>query len=106
MALMFATQPVGKEWLSRVTGYSDKPVASALDYLLEIGFVTCSGRYESWQIKQNVFQFPLALVNPLPETSRKNSDSLPTTTELNIESNNIVIKAVVVKESIPKNFHL
>ena len=105
MALMFATQPVGKEWLSRVTGYSDKPVASALDYLLEMGFVTTAGRYESWQIKQNVFQLPLGNENALPGSSRNNSDSRPTTTNLNIESNTIVKKAVVVKESIPQNFH-
>jgi len=99
MALMFATQPVGKEWLSRITGYSDKPVASALDYLLEMGFVTTSGRYESWQIKQNVFQLPLGPENPLPETSRNYSDSLPTTTTINIDSNKIDKKAVeVVKE--------
>jgi len=101
---MFATQPVGKEWLSRITGYSAKPVAAALEYLLEMGFVTTAGRYESWQIKQNVFQLPLAPDNPLPEPSRNNSYSRPTTTAINIDSNNKVDKAVVV-ESKPENPH-
>jgi len=50
-----------------ITGYSAKPVAAALEYLLERGFMTTTGRYESWQIKQNVFQLPLASDNPLPD---------------------------------------
>jgi hypothetical protein len=105
MALMFATKPVGKEWLSRITGYSDKPVAAALDYLLEMGFVTTSGRYESWQIKQNVFQLPLGPENPLPESSRNNSDSLPTTTAINIDSNKIDKKAVEVVKEEPEYYN-
>lgn len=106
MALMFATQPVGKLWLSRITGYSDKPVAAALEYLLEMGFVTTAGRYESWQIKQNVFQLPLAPDNPLPESSRNYSDSLPTTTAINIDSSNVDKKAVVVaKEELETYKH-
>ena len=105
MALMFATQPVGKEWLSRITGYSDKPVSAALDYLLEMGFVTCSGRYESWQIKQNVFQLPLGPENPLPESSRNYSDSLPTTTAINIDSSTVDKKAVVVAKEKPETYN-
>ena len=99
VALFFANQPVGKKWLARVTGYSDKPVSSAMDYLLEMGFVTSAGRCESWQIKKNIFHLPLNLENPLPESSQNYSDSLPTTNALNIESNTVVKKELVTKES-------
>jgi hypothetical protein len=51
VALFFANQPVGKEWLARVTGYSDKTVSFAMDYLLEMDFVTSTGCHDSWQIK-------------------------------------------------------
>jgi len=99
---MFANQPVGKEWLSRVTGYSDKPIASALDYLLEMGFVTTAGRYESWQIKQNVFQLSLGNENALPVSSRNNSDSQPTTTALIVDSikDKAVVANIAVEEEV------
>lgn len=78
-ALMFANQPVGKAWLSRMTGYSDKPVAAALDYLLEMGFVTSNGRYEAWQLNSQAIQLPLMSLDTLENSSRNFSDSLPTT---------------------------
>ncbi len=85
---MFANQPVGKEWLSRMTGYSDKLVASALNYLFEMGYVTSSGRYEAWQINTEAVQLPLVEFE-LPQNSSRNfSDSLPTTaTALIVEKN-------------------
>jgi len=94
VALMFASQPVGKEWLSRITGYSDKPVSAALDYLLEMGFVTSSGRYHAWQINHQAIQLPLETTQMLSESSRNYSDSNPTTTALIVESNNQKLKAV------------
>ncbi len=83
-ALMFANQPVGKAWLSRMTGYSDKPVAAALDYLFEMGYVTSNGRYESWQINSQAIQLPLmTLDTPLENDTSKFGrifpDSIPTT---------------------------
>jgi len=87
-ALMFANQPVGKAWLSRMTGYSDKPVAAALDYLNEMGYVTSNGRYESWQINTAAIQLPLMTLDTSPsekalgtsdKSSRNFSDSIPTT---------------------------
>lgn len=98
VALMFASQPVGKEWLSRITGYSDKPVSAALDYLLEMGFVTSSGRYHSWQINQQAIQLPLGTTQMLSESSRNFSDSNPTTTALIVESNEQKLKAVAGKQ--------
>ena len=97
---MFANQPVGKEWLARVTGFSDKPVSSAMDYLLEMGFVTNAGRTESWELNQEIKQ--LAIGNPelLLESSRNNSDSNPTTTALIKDSNNKQEKAVVAEEVV------
>lgn len=103
VALMFANQPVGKEWLSRITGYSDKPVSAALDYLLEMGFVTSSGRYHAWQINQQAVQLPLGTTQMLSESSRNFSDSNPTTTALIVESNNQKLEAVEGKQT-SRNF--
>jgi len=103
VALMFASQPVGKEWLSRITGYSDKPVSAALDYLLEMGFVTSGGRYHSWQINQQAIQLPLGTTQMLTESTRNFSDSNPTTTALIVERNEQKLKAVEGKQT-SRNF--
>jgi hypothetical protein len=42
MLLALAPQPVSKAWLARSSGYSDKPVKAACDYLLEQGLIECS----------------------------------------------------------------
>ena len=94
VALMFANQPVGKEWLARVTGYSDKPVSSAMDYLLEMGFVINGGRTESWELNQEMKHLVMGNPELLLESSRNNSDSNPTTTALIKDSNNKQEKAV------------
>jgi hypothetical protein len=96
VALMFANQPVGKEWLARVTGYSDKPVSAAMDYLLEMGFVTNAARTESWELHSQIRQLMIGNPELLLESSRNNSDSEPTTTALNTDSNINQEKAVVV----------
>jgi hypothetical protein len=60
IALGLVHQRVSQEWLERSTGYTDKPISQALQYLREVGLVdqTSSG----WQlIKENVNQFPLVL---------------------------------------------
>jgi hypothetical protein len=100
IALMFANQPVGKEWLARVTGYSDKPVSAAMDYLLEMGFVIHGGRCD-WRIHHDFYSLPLANPHLISEVSRKNSDFLPTTTALIVDSINTVENAVAVKEVVP-----
>ena len=96
VALMFANQPVGKEWLARVTGYSDKPVSAAMDYLLEMGFVTNAARTESWELHSQIRQLMIGNPELLLESSRNNSDSEPTTTALNTDSNINQEKAVAV----------
>jgi len=96
---MFVNQPVGKEWLSRVTGYSDKPVSAALTYLLEMGFVITAGRYESWSINSQAIQLPEATQINLPASTRNYSDSIPTTTAIN----NLNIKEIKAAEVIRNN---
>jgi hypothetical protein len=78
-ALMFSNQPVGKEWLARMTGYSDKPIANALNYLSELGYVSSNNRYESWVLNTEAVQLPLMTLEPGFQSSRNFSDSLPTT---------------------------
>lgn len=59
LALQIARQPVGTAWLSRTTGYSDKPVTSALELLVELGLVTRNSRYNAWQLANGRAQLPL-----------------------------------------------
>jgi hypothetical protein len=99
VAMMFANQPVGKEWLARVTGYSDKPVASALDYLLEMGFVINGSRSQAWELHPDIKQLPMENPTLFLEPSRNISDSQPTTTALNTD-NNSESKAVAEESAV------
>lgn len=49
--------PVSNEWLAAHSGYSDKPVAQALMYLREHGYVTLTTR--GWQLAGGARQLPL-----------------------------------------------
>jgi biotin operon repressor len=80
VALALSNNPVGCAWLTRVTGYSDKPISEALKTLREFGLVDCNGRYDGWRLVESV-QLPFVLENG----SRNNSVSLPTTTTTTIE---------------------
>ena len=100
VALIFANQPVGKEWLARVTGYSDKPVAAAMDYLLEMGFVIHGGRC-NWRIHHDFYPLPLANPHLISEVTRKNPDFLPSTSASIVESINTVKNKVEEKEAPP-----
>ena len=108
VALMFANQPVGKEWLARVTGYSDKPVSSAMDYLLEMGFVTNAARTESWELHSQIRQLMIGNPELLLESTRNNSDSDPTTTALTKDNNNqekaVAEEQVEEQEIVDNNF--
>ncbi|OGC95284.1 MAG: hypothetical protein A2029_01415 [Chloroflexi bacterium RBG_19FT_COMBO_47_9] len=60
MVLSLVSQRVTQEYLERSTGYTDKPVSQALQYLQEVGLAdhTQSG----WQlVEENAKQLPLAL---------------------------------------------
>src|SRR4030066_2404251 len=60
MVLSRVSQRVTQEYLERSTGYTDKPVSQALQYLQEVGLAdhTQSG----WQlVEENAKQLPLAL---------------------------------------------
>lgn len=79
VALMIDRQPHGVSWLSGVTGYSDKPVMAALEFLAEMGFVTRNGRY-AWQLASGVQQLPfmhdaLPEAEPDPEPPAEDQDA-------------------------------
>jgi hypothetical protein len=60
IALGLVRQRVSQGWLERSTGYTDKPISQALQYLREVGLVdeTSSG----WQlVKENAKQLPLVM---------------------------------------------
>lgn len=103
-ALMFANQPVGNGWLARVTGYSSKPVADALRYLLEMGLVTTNGRFESWQLNSQAIQLPLMNLVSAENSSWKNSNSNPTTATTAIEGEINQSVAAAVESKTSRNF--
>jgi hypothetical protein len=77
IALMVNRAPATAQWLERTTGYSDKVVLSALQFLQENQFITRNGRY-TWQLADGVEQLPLgaALLEEPEQTGTRNfSDS-------------------------------
>lgn len=95
VALMLDRQPHGVSWLSGVTGYSDKPVMAALEFLLEMGFVTRNGRY-AWQLADGVQQLPIMreelpapVQEPEPEPVENRRGNIPRPDALDSSSSNL-----------------
>jgi hypothetical protein len=74
MLLLLSGSPVSNEWLCRMSGYTDKPVAQALKLLSGAEYQIARRSRGGWLLSQT-FQFVLG-----QEESRKNS--VPTTTTL------------------------
>ena len=92
-AMSLAGKAVSQSWLERVTGYTDKPVSQALAYLKEIGLVDGTNR-DGWRLSQGTQQLRLTEA-VFPETSRNNSDSPPSSPELDLkESINLEVEEV------------
>ncbi len=105
--LGFVKQPVSQEWLERNSGYTDKPVSQALQYLQEHGLVMHSSG--GWIASSNAQQLVMGLeieeeneeennpVTDLPDQhqeqsvlSRNNSDSVNyLSKEVVVDINNI-----------------
>lgn len=78
LLLKLAGQPVMAEYLERNSGYTDKPVLSALRLLEEYGLITHNERY-AWQIADGARQLPL--MNLLDEQKEPASVSESALTE-------------------------
>lgn len=88
LALFWAGQRVSNGWIETVTGYTDKPVASALDLLKEYGWA--AKVQGGWTIA-NAEQLPLTFL--LMEESRNNSDSSSSSNVFNnINNNNLLLE--------------
>lgn len=72
LALLFTGRSITNKELQLITGYTDKPVASALGVLQVLGFAQNNGRYSGWS-------FPLSAQLPLfhYSTAVSNSGLLP-----------------------------
>lgn len=77
IALVMANQPVSLEWLSQVTGYSDKPTTAALAYLHELGVSDRISLKGGFFLQKNLFQLPL-------NNDRNFSDDISTTATASI----------------------
>jgi biotin operon repressor len=73
IALGLVQQRVSQGWLERSTGYTDKPISQALQYLREVGLVdeTRSG----WQlVKENAKQLPMVMQMDAVEVSSEDPE--------------------------------
>lgn len=73
IALVIVHQPVMLEWLARVTGYTDKPVTAAMNYLIELGIAGRISLKGGFFLQGDFLQLPLA------NNDRNNSDDIATT---------------------------
>jgi hypothetical protein len=87
MLLLLSGSPVSNEWLCRMSGYTDKPVAQAMKLLSGPEYQIARRSRGGWVLSQT-FQFVLG-----QEESRKNS--VPTTTTY-INTTNLNEEVVVV----------
>jgi len=88
MLLFLSDGPVSNEWICRMSGYTDKPVAQALKLLSDPEYQIARRSRGGWVLSSG---FQLILGN---DESRKNS--VPTTTTLINKDINQDLKAVVV----------
>lgn len=75
LILRITGQPVSASFLVAMSGYTDKPITSGLEFLKELGFVSKLDRYH-WQITGQIQQLPLSLDDL---STRNYSESTPTT---------------------------
>jgi len=107
-ALSLVTLGVSKEWLARNTGYTDKPIAQALAYLREHGYVVESA--QGWKLAGPERQLPLGADqladatddagDPVPLQAGVPLDQAPDVTSGRNNSDSALI--VVLKESDSK----
>jgi hypothetical protein len=84
MVMMLTRGNVNQEYLTRHTGYSDKPVSDALGLLADYGLARRIDRY-TWALTRGAMQLPLcADALPEPETAPEPDD--PAATRKNSES--------------------
>lgn len=93
-------QPVTAEFLERHTGYTDKPVNTALLLLQDLGLITRNERY-AWRIAINVSQLPLMI---LPDENEP--DIAQDSAEFDQQSPNIEITDTTRNNSESEKFRL
>lgn len=82
--LLGADQPVSKQWLENMSGYSDKPVAQALNLLSSHEYQIAVRTYKGWRLADG---FDTSLIN------RRNSVPTTTTLLINKDKENKVVVA-------------
>jgi predicted transcriptional regulator len=108
IAMLIANQPVGENWLSSITGYSQNTVRKGCKFLLETQMIRRNERYHGYVLTNGAMQLPLGMAEisksaPLGER-QKMTLPLVTTTALNkYEKENTEEKAVEVRERASKN---
>jgi len=102
--LFFEKKPVGAEYLQRWSGYSDKPVSDALQFLSEPGIdlVTRTGRC-AWQLTSYARQMPLMQALDASSGTRNFSES-PTTTTTIIEGKGDKVGSSSSSSNTTRNF--
>jgi hypothetical protein len=97
LIMAYEKKPLNQEYLSRWSGFTDKSVQDALEFMSDptIGLVSKISRY-SWQLTKNAMQLPLMAT--LESGTRNLSESLPTTATATIEGTaNEVVSSSSIK---------
>ena len=87
LALFWAGQRVSNGWIETVTGYTDKPVASALDLLKEYGW---AAKVQGGWMIANAEQLPLTV--PFSESRNYSDFSSSSNVFNNINNNNLLLE--------------
>lgn len=93
MLLLLSAGPVSNEWLCRMSGYTDKPIAQALKLLSGAEYQIARRSRGGWILSQS-FQLVLG-----SDESRKNSVPTTTTTLINNKSSKEEVVVVSRKNS-------
>ncbi len=103
IAMLISKQPVGENWLSSITGYSQNTVRKGCQFLIETQMIRRNERYHGYVLTNGTMQLPLRMAE-IGERQKMTLPSVTTTTTFNRnEKENTEEKAVEVRERASKN---
>ena len=102
-AMAIAGQNIGAEWLSRVTGYTDKPINQALLLLEEYGFIARINRYH-WGLTAGCKQLPLMVPKLEDNGSRNYCDSQGTTATTAYSNEQVKVGKAAAESETSRNY--
>jgi len=104
IAMLITNQPVGENWLSSITGYSQNTIRKGCQFLIETQMIRRNERYHGYVLTNGAVQLPLGTAEMERERQKMTLPSVTTTTAFNRnEKENNEENAVEVRERESKN---